>query len=63
MTIEDYMQLPKERLAELLASMESIEEYYKTEPGTYSVVISPCHVFGGYCTNPDNKCTNCPKNK
>ena len=52
MTKEDYMQLPKERLAELLAERDkySIIPQYK---GTFCP-------FGGSCTNIFRDCINCP---
>ncbi len=61
LTKEDYMRLPKERLAELLVEMEShpIEEpRIPTTPTTPSGYIG-CD--GTICTNPQMDCINCPR--
>ena len=56
LTKEDYMKLPKERLAELL--MERDREPALTIP----IVANPkCYEPGGTCTNPQRDCINCPR--
>ena len=52
MTKEDYMELSKERLAELLAERDK-----------YSIIPQyggPFCPFGGRCTNIFRDCINCP---
>lgn len=58
MTKEDYMHLPKERLAELLAERDTHHriDYIPTDRFTL-----PCYAPGGICTNPFKDCINCPK--
>ena len=56
---QDLMQLPKERLAELLVEMQGVdnEEIFPiipTAPSTF-----PCD--GRICTNPYKDCINCPR--
>lgn len=55
LTKEDYMKLPKERLAELLAE-RNLPAYHL--PFSQTV---PCYAPGGICTNPQRDCINCPK--
>jgi hypothetical protein len=57
LTKEDYMKLPKERLAELLAERENYQ------PSVIPVIQNqlPCCTPGGVCTNPFHDCINCPK--
>ena len=54
MTKEDYMRLPKERLAELLVEKE-------TQRFAYMQIHPLCYEQGGTCTNPFHDCVNCPK--
>ena len=54
MTKEDYMHLPKERLAELLVEKE-------TQRFAYMPIHPLCYEQGGTCTNPFHDCVNCPK--
>ena len=63
MTKEDYMRLPKERLAELLAEKDKLVMAPITIP---SSPISPysfdyCPLSGGACSNPFHDCFNCPR--
>lgn len=54
MTKEDYMALPKERLAELLAEKDMVQQ----------IIMQPrplCYEPGGTCMNPQHDCVNCPK--
>ena len=61
---EDYMRLPKERLAELLAERDeqdrnrTIIPYQLTLGGQYN---PPCYALDGICVNPQRDCINCPK--
>lgn len=54
MTKEDYMRLPKERLAELLVEKEN-------QRFAYMQIHPLCYEQGGTCTNPFRDCINCPK--
>lgn len=60
LTKEDYMRLPKERLAELLAEMDN-------NPGepiqipTMPITPSIWGCDGIHCTNPHMDCINCPR--
>ena len=54
MTKEDYMKLPKERLAELLAEKDNVPMYIPYNPPTLL-----CN--GSVCTNPFHDCINCPR--
>ena len=54
MTKEDYMRLPKEKLAELLVEKE-------TQRFAYMQIHPLCYEPGGTCTNPFHDCINCPK--
>lgn len=58
LTKEDYMKLPKERLAELL--VERDRQLPIIEP-PFSGKIIPCYAPDGVCTNPHRDCINCPK--
>ena len=57
---EDYMRLPKERLAELLVEMDS----HPIEP--IQIPVMQTRPSGGmcdeiHCTNPQMDCINCPR--
>lgn len=58
LTKEDYMKLPKERLAELL--IEAMNRQMPVVHTPFSKVI-PCYAPDGICTNPQRDCINCPK--
>ena len=55
LTKEDYMKLPKERLAELLTERDL--------PVIHLPFIhtTPCYAPDGICTNPQRDCINCPE--
>ena len=55
LTKEDYMKLPKERLAELLVERDLPVTYVP-----FSQTL-PCYAPDGICTNPQRDCINCPK--
>lgn len=55
LTKEDYMKLPKERLAELLAERDLPVTHLP-----FSQTL-PCYTPDGICTNPQRDCINCPK--
>lgn len=57
LTKEDYMKLPKEKLAELLVERE------KLQPMVVPITTNlfPCCIPGGVCTNPHHDCINCPR--
>ena len=57
LTKEDYMKLPKERLAELLVEKENRQPM--VIPAAPNQL--PCCTPGGVCTNPFHDCINCPK--
>jgi hypothetical protein len=59
MTKEDYMQLSKERLAELLVERD-MEDRLKSTHYIPSINI-PCYAPDGICVNPQRDCINCPK--
>ena len=65
LTKEDYMRLPKERLAELL--VEKKETITTPEPTIipYGITMPntnpKCYEPGGVCTNPQMDCINCPR--
>ena len=65
MTKEDYMELSKERLAELLVERdEELKSYkfpYQPIPPIQIVSQPPCYAPGGICTNPQRDCINCPR--
>ena len=60
---EDYMRLPKERLAELLEERDSEPRYIPSFPPLIQVEQSHplCYEPGGICTNPFHDCINCPR--
>ena len=65
LTKEDYMRLPKERLAELLVERDTNEGpilshrvFPFADPGSYK---TPCYAPDGICTNPQMDCINCPR--
>ena len=60
LTKEDYMKLPKERLAELLVEMQ------ETKIDTPTIPVMPTKPSGWgcdgiHCTNPQMDCINCPR--
>lgn len=58
MTKEDYMRLPKERLAELLAERDAQQPIQiPTMPQT-PIGVWGCD--GTHCINPFHDCINCP---
>ena len=59
MTIDDYMKLPKRRLAELLAQRDIIPQVPFIPPHQFPVGTPLCP-FGGACTNKFGDCVNCP---
>lgn len=59
MTKEDYMQLSKERLAELL--VERDRESTVVIPYPQHTPQLQCYEPGGVCKNPQMDCINCPK--
>lgn len=66
MTKEDYMHLPKERLAQMLAERDSQKEFSRGVyrgwvPQVPSSGKPACYEPGGTCTNPQMDCINCPK--
>lgn len=60
MTKEDYMRLPKARLAELLAERDALQEknprYVPLQTWQH-----PCSDPSWPCTNPQHDCVNCPR--
>lgn len=60
MTKEDYMRMPKERLAELLAERDN-EPYRLVFPNPNNGYITPCYAPNGVCNNPFHDCINCPR--
>lgn len=60
LTKEDYMKLPKERLAELLAERDLSVTHVPVYHLPYSQTL-PCYAPDGICTNPQRDCINCPK--
>lgn len=58
MTKEDYMQLSKERLAELLVERDN--EPYITSPQQIHPFFPDCCGPNGVCINPHRDCINCP---
>jgi len=54
MTKEDYMALPKERLAELLVERDNMQPFIIQQHPL-------CYEPNGTCTNPQRDCINCPK--
>ena len=59
MTKEDYMRLPKERLAELLAERDARDKLLSVPPISVQSYEPDCF-HGGICTNPFHDCINCP---
>ena len=60
LTKEDYMRLPKERLAELLVEQDkSITDTPSPLP-TMPVQPASFSCDGTHCTNPHFDCVNCP---
>lgn len=59
LTKEDYMRLPKERLAELLVERDKLgfAPTWVNQP----MQTTPCYAPDGICTNPQMDCINCPK--
>lgn len=60
MTKDDYMQLSKERLAELLVERD-VEDKLKNIGYTLPINTLPCYAPDGICTNPQRDCVGCPK--
>ena len=60
MTKEDYMRLPKERLAELLAERDDASQHFWIIPTIESPRLQ-CYEQGGTCANPFRDCINCPR--
>lgn len=56
-TKEDYMRLPKKRLAEMLVERDNPMQITYIP---YNHVV-PCYASDGICTNPQRDCINCPK--
>ena len=73
MTLEDYMHLPKKRLAEMLVERDKEQqEKLVTVPFNPPYPMMPpiivqgeqhpyCYEPGGTCTNPHMDCINCPR--
>ncbi len=59
MNKEDYMRLPKERLAELLAEKDAENKISPCLPIGVPTWGPDCF-HGGPCTNPHHDCINCP---
>ena len=58
---EDYMKLPKETLAR---ELERRDETYGLDLRGIPIVNPidiPCWAPGGYCSNPQMDCINCPR--
>ena len=58
MTKEDYMRLPKERLAELLVEADQRLKPFMVAPAQNLPRLQCCEP-GGICTNPFRDCINC----
>jgi hypothetical protein len=57
---EDYMNLSKERLAELLAERDAMGmQGIGTIPTDRYAGLEICRISGGYCSNPFHDCINC----
>ena len=56
LTKEDYMKLPKERLAELL-----VEKDNQTPFTPKLSCYDPCYDLNAPCPNPQKDCINCPR--
>ena len=68
LTKEDYMRLPKERLAELLVELDGkiLQITPSIPPESPSIPIMPTKPSGWgcdgtICTNPQMDCINCPR--
>lgn len=66
MTKEDYMHLPKERLAEMLVerdkqSVQPCVQPYVNVPHVQIVDDDSCPFGGGKCFNKFKDCVGCPK--
>ena len=62
MNKEDYMRLPKERLAEILAERDAkAQPIYIPTPPISPYSFDYCPISGGACTNPFHDCVNCPR--
>ena len=57
---EDYMRLPKERLAEMLVERDNQPVYIPSFPQYIPYYNMFCPLTGGACTNPHHDCYNCP---
>ena len=57
---EDYMRLPKERLAEMLVERDNQPTYIPAYPQYIPYYNMFCPLTGGACTNPHHDCYNCP---
>ena len=60
MTKEDYMRLPKERLAEMLVEKENVPTFIPAYPLSIPCYTTWCPLTNGCCTNPHHDCYNCP---
>ena len=60
MTKEDYMRLPKERLAELLVEKDAQNSSAMWQI-PYPQMEVPCYAPNGICTNPQMDCIGCPR--
>lgn len=60
---EDYMRLPKARLAELLAERDTRDTLMRSiqTPSIQIPTYVPDCFHGGPCTNPQMDCVNCPR--
>ena len=61
LTKEDYMRLPKERLAELLVEMDSHPIQDMREIPVMPTPKTKWGCDGTICTNPQMDCINCPR--
>ena len=64
LTKEDYMRLPKERLAELLVERDHEFDDIKVTPAPLDPmpqIPSGWGCDGRVCTNPQMDCINCPR--
>ena len=64
LTKEDYMYLPKERLAELLAEVDDLKiEKIEIQPSISPLTVKPSGwgCDGTICTNPQMDCIGCPR--
>jgi len=60
MTKEDYMYLPKARLAEMLVERDK-QTTQQPINVPYVQIDNICPNTGGLCTNPFRDCINCPR--